>query len=85
MLAPSLLHSRRLRLPVLSLVAAVVLAPGEDASEDDLRAFVRERLRGSKTPDSITFRESLPHTPTGKMLRRVVQEELSTTLTTDRR
>jgi acyl-coenzyme A synthetase/AMP-(fatty) acid ligase len=38
---------------------------------------VRERLRGSKTPDTIAFRDSLPHTPTGKLLRRVVQEELT--------
>lgn len=61
------------------LFAAVVLDPALDATPDELRAFVRDRLRGSKTPDGIVFRDSLPHTPTGKMLRRVVQEELSTT------
>jgi acyl-CoA synthetase (AMP-forming)/AMP-acid ligase II len=58
------------------LVAAIVLAPAREASPDELRAFVRERLRGAKTPESIVFCDSLPHTPTGKMLRRSVQEEL---------
>jgi acyl-coenzyme A synthetase/AMP-(fatty) acid ligase len=33
-------------------------------------------LRGSKTPEEIIVRDSLPHTETGKMLRRVVQSEL---------
>jgi acyl-CoA synthetase (AMP-forming)/AMP-acid ligase II len=61
------------------LVAAVVLGRGATATPEELRSFVRERLRGAKTPDRIVFRESLPHTPTGKMLRRAVQEELAGT------
>ena len=56
--------------------AAVVLREGSAADADELREAVRSRLRGSKTPDRIVFRDSLPHTETGKMLRRVVQEEL---------
>lgn len=59
------------------LAAAVVLRPGEVTGADDLQAFVRSRLRGSKTPDTIIFREQLPHTETGKLLRRVVQRELA--------
>ena len=51
--------------------AAVVLRDGAAASADDLRDAVRAALRGSKTPDRIVFRDSLPHTDTGKMLRRV--------------
>jgi acyl-CoA synthetase (AMP-forming)/AMP-acid ligase II len=57
-------------------LAAVVVASAE-VSADELRSFVRERLRGSKTPETITFRDALPHTPTGKLLRRVVQSELA--------
>ena len=59
------------------IAAAVVLAERATASEDDLRQRVRQRLRGSKTPDTIEFRTALPHTETGKMLRRVVQQELA--------
>ncbi len=42
-----------------------------------LREHVRSELRGSKTPDTIVVRDSLPHTDTGKMLRRVVLTELT--------
>ena len=56
--------------------AAVVLRAGSTASEADLRDAVRGVLRGSKTPDRIVFRSSLPHTDTGKMLRRVVLQEM---------
>ena len=56
--------------------AAVVLRDGSSVDAEELRETVRSRLRGSKTPDRIVFRDSLPHTETGKMLRRVVQQEL---------
>jgi acyl-CoA synthetase (AMP-forming)/AMP-acid ligase II len=59
------------------LYAAVVLDPKTPTSTDDLRAYAYARLRGSKTPDRFIVRDSLPHTPTGKLLRRVVQEELA--------
>jgi acyl-CoA synthetase (AMP-forming)/AMP-acid ligase II len=59
------------------LAAAVVLRPGEVVGADELRQLVRSQLRGSKTPETIVFRESLPHTDTGKMLRRVVLQELT--------
>ena len=59
------------------IAAAVVLRAGMTVSVDELRDSVRAELRGSKTPDTIVFRESLPHTETGKMLRRVVLQELS--------
>jgi acyl-CoA synthetase (AMP-forming)/AMP-acid ligase II len=55
------------------IVAAVVLAPGDRATSEELRAWVREHLRGSKTPDVVELRESLPYTETGKLLRREVQ------------
>jgi acyl-CoA synthetase (AMP-forming)/AMP-acid ligase II len=59
------------------IVAAVVPRAGATVDGEDLRAAVRGRLRGSKTPDAVVFREALPHTDTGKMLRRVVQHELT--------
>jgi acyl-CoA synthetase (AMP-forming)/AMP-acid ligase II len=59
------------------IAAAVVLRPGQNVTADELRAKVHAELRGSKTPESIVFREQLPHTDTGKMLRRVVQREMA--------
>lgn len=58
------------------IAAAVVLVDGAAESPDELREWVRSHLRGSKTPDVLVFRSSLPHTDTGKLLRRVVQREL---------
>ncbi|MDB6002932.1 MAG: AMP-dependent synthetase and ligase, partial [Rhizobacter sp.] len=52
------------------IVAAVVPLPGVDLSTEDVRGYVRERLRGSRTPDEVVFRDELPYTPTGKLLRR---------------
>ncbi|MEZ5179831.1 MAG: class I adenylate-forming enzyme family protein [Acidimicrobiales bacterium] len=59
--------------------AAVVLRP-EAAAELDgeaLRAHCREHLRSSKTPDRIVVRAELPHTDTGKLLRRAVLADLT--------
>ena len=42
---------------------------------DDLREHVRKSLRGSRTPDRVVFREELPTTPTGKVLRRELVAE----------
>jgi acyl-CoA synthetase (AMP-forming)/AMP-acid ligase II len=52
--------------------AAVVVRSGAGLTPDDLRAYVREHLRGSKTPDQIAFWAELPRTVTGKLLRREV-------------
>jgi long-chain acyl-CoA synthetase len=53
--------------------AWVVLRPGQNASEADLRAFCRERLTGYKVPASIEFRSDLPKTMVGKILRRALR------------
>ena len=58
--------------------AAVVLRPGEGADVDELRAFVREKLRSSKTPERIVYWDELPRTETGKLVRRHVVERLGT-------
>lgn len=58
------------------IAAVVVLVDGAAVTPDELREWVRSRLRGSKTPDVVVVRTSLPHTDTGKLLRRVVQREL---------
>jgi acyl-CoA synthetase (AMP-forming)/AMP-acid ligase II len=58
------------------VAAVVVLADGASADGDELRAWVRARLRSSKTPDVIRFRAELPRTDTGKLLRRHLLAEL---------
>ena len=59
------------------IVAVVVCSEGHIVDVKELQESVREVLRGSKTPEEIIVRDSLPHTETGKMLRRVVQSELA--------
>jgi acyl-CoA synthetase (AMP-forming)/AMP-acid ligase II len=54
------------------IVAAVVLLDDETATVDELRDYVRARLRGSRTPDEVVFLGELPYTPTGKLLRNQV-------------
>jgi acyl-CoA synthetase (AMP-forming)/AMP-acid ligase II len=59
------------------IAAVVVPRPDQSVDADALRAWARERLRTSKTPDVIVFRPELPHTETGKLLRRVLLTELT--------
>jgi len=47
--------------------AFVVLRAGASATEDELRAFVRERLAHFKCPKSFRFVPELPKTATGKI------------------
>ncbi|MEN4474407.1 fatty acid--CoA ligase family protein [Mycolicibacterium cosmeticum] len=60
------------------IVAVVVPAVGADPDPEDLRAFVRAQLRGSRTPDRVVFRAELPTNATGKVLRRELVSELNT-------
>ncbi len=50
--------------------AAVVLRPAATVAPDELRAHVRSRIRGSKTPDRIEVWNEIPRTETGKLIRR---------------
>jgi len=58
------------------IVAVVVLRDGASVTADELRDRVRAELRSSKTPEEIVFRSELPHTETGKLLRRIVLQQL---------
>jgi acyl-CoA synthetase (AMP-forming)/AMP-acid ligase II len=59
-----------------AIVAVVVPAAGVDPNGDELREYVREALRGSRTPDRVVFRNELPANATGKLLRREIVESL---------
>jgi len=55
--------------------AFVVPHAGQAASAEEIIAFCREHLVVYKVPKQIEFRDSLPKTLIGKVLRRVLQEE----------
>jgi acyl-CoA synthetase (AMP-forming)/AMP-acid ligase II len=57
-------------------VAFVVLVPGVAMTDEQLRSFLRERLRPHELPVSIKVVERLPRNTVGKLLR----EELRTTI-----
>jgi acyl-CoA synthetase (AMP-forming)/AMP-acid ligase II len=52
------------------IVAVIVPHPDARLTVDDVRGYARARLRGSRTPDDVVFVDQLPHTPTGKLIRR---------------
>jgi acyl-CoA synthetase (AMP-forming)/AMP-acid ligase II len=60
-----------------AVAAVVVLHPNGDVTEVDLQIWVKERLRSTKMPGVVAFRDELPYSPTGKLLRRVLRDELS--------
>ena len=59
-----------------AIVAVVVPKPGVEPDPEELREHVRKSLRGSRTPDRVVFRDELPTTPTGKVLRREIIETI---------
>jgi long-chain acyl-CoA synthetase len=52
--------------------AFVVLKPGAALTADELSAYCRERLAAFKVPKLVEFRESLPKSAVGKILRRAL-------------
>jgi acyl-CoA synthetase (AMP-forming)/AMP-acid ligase II len=54
--------------------AVVALRPGMRCTEAELLDFCRPRLGGFERPRSVDFMPTLPRTPTGKVLKRVLRE-----------
>ena len=50
--------------------AWVVVKPGQELSEEEVRAWCKERLAKYKVPTQVEFRDELPKTTVGKILRR---------------
>jgi long-chain acyl-CoA synthetase len=57
--------------------AWVVLAEGKTATAEEIQAWCREKMTGYKVPKYVEFRDVLPKTMVGKVLRRVLVEEES--------
>ncbi|MFN2144817.1 MAG: long-chain-fatty-acid--CoA ligase [Anaerolineales bacterium] len=55
--------------------AWVVLKPGQSVTADELRTFCKQGLAAYKVPKEIEFRDELPKTAVGKILRRELVKE----------
>ncbi|SCZ08763.1 AMP-binding protein [Microvirga guangxiensis] len=58
------------------MVVAYVVRKDPALTAEELREFCRENLTGYKVPRRVEFRELLPKTNVGKVLRRVLKEEV---------
>jgi long-chain acyl-CoA synthetase len=56
-------------------VKAFVVRRDPALTEDELKAFAAKELTGYKRPKFIEFRDELPKTPVGKILRRALRDE----------
>jgi fatty-acyl-CoA synthase len=56
------------------LKAFVVVRDGKEVSEDEVKAYVRDNLARYKTPREVVFLDELPRNPTGKVLKRELEE-----------
>ncbi len=55
--------------------AFVVKRSGATTTEEEILAFCKERLASYKTPRTVEFRDDLPKSAVGKLLRRVLVDE----------
>jgi long-chain acyl-CoA synthetase len=58
-----------------TLKAYVVLKEGESTTEEEIISFCREKLAAYKVPRSVEFRNELPKSAVGKVLRKILREE----------
>jgi long-chain acyl-CoA synthetase len=56
-------------------VAAYIVPKDPNLTAQDIRTYCRENLIGYKIPRRVEFRDSLPKTNVGKVLRRVLRDE----------
>jgi len=50
--------------------AFIVLKEGESATEEEIVEFCRERMASYRVPRTVEFRDDLPKSMIGKVLRR---------------
>lgn len=55
--------------------AFIQLHPGEKATEEEILEFCKENMAGYKRPRTVEFRDDLPTSVVGKVLRRVLRDE----------
>ncbi len=57
-------------------IAVVVMTPGEKLTYEALASHCRAYLAGFKVPKDLILREQLPRNPSGKILKRVLRDQL---------
>ncbi len=62
------------------LAAVIVSQPGRQPTADEIVAHCRQHLGGYKVPRDITFAEELLRNPSGKVMKRTIREQLSSSL-----
>ncbi|MFP4452713.1 MAG: long-chain-fatty-acid--CoA ligase [Desulfobacterales bacterium] len=55
--------------------AYIQLKPDEQATEEEIREFCKQHMAGYKRPKYIEFRDDIPVSPVGKVLRRILRDE----------
>ena len=62
--------------PTTEYVAAyLVLNDGETATEEEIIEWCKDKMAGYKRPKTVQFRDELPLSTVGKVLRRVIKEK----------
>jgi long-chain acyl-CoA synthetase len=60
-----------------SVMAVVVLKPGQSATEQEIIDYCRNEIAVFKCPRKVVFRDALPKNNTGKVLRRELRESVA--------
>jgi long-chain acyl-CoA synthetase len=55
--------------------AVIVRKPGLSVTEDEILAFCKDNMAAYRVPKIVAFRNELPKTNVGKILRRALREE----------
>ncbi len=61
--------------PILARLAFVT--SGNEALTTELQELVKSKLRSSRVPEAVMYKDELPYNETGKLLRRVLRQELA--------
>jgi fatty-acyl-CoA synthase len=64
-------HDKWLERPL----AVVVRKPGQELSKEDILNFLRDKVATWWMPDDVAFVDELPHTSTGKLMKRALRDQ----------
>jgi len=55
--------------------AVIVLKPGFEASEEEIKDYCKANIAGYKVPAVVVFREQIPKTQTGKIAKKILKQQ----------
>ncbi len=55
-------------------LAIVALAPGKEATADEIIGYCKKKLARFKIPKAVEFSDDIPRNPSGKILKRILRE-----------